>query len=430
MGRSKNYLNRKAKLPRLEKLTQAYMATGKWHDSKVTRLDERSLVGFALTMLLPDTTASRKAKGALLHIFDAEDALEEVNEKRTKLSTVFTPVTTVSSIEDVLIAFANLKGFFAVWFDFDLYGSTTGAPSLIKYTDELADKLTSKEAKEWLSDKRNTPAESQLAYYALSTLQTCLTLHVVESINVIDQTYVTQGEWDRLNATQIRQAHRTFHKALDNIDEVFATTLSTPSCPLWENSTEKAEKDKVDHLLLKSKLGLTTGPTGRSTTNTGNIVSTNTMPPCTTTTGNRGTTRKAADATSPASDTRQKRQKLANLGADDLDGYLVWTGDGNSLPNSAPKTFPSARLFGEKAPNAALGITAGAPMHPSPNSQRGTNACCMTSSPPMGTWPSTPASSGITSLVSFVAQRPPAHLSEVNQPAWGMPSYAGKINGT
>ena len=80
MGHSKNYLNRKAKLPRLEKLTQAYMATGKWHDAKITRLDEQNMVGFALTMLLPDTVASSRAKGALSHIFDAEDALEEVNE--------------------------------------------------------------------------------------------------------------------------------------------------------------------------------------------------------------------------------------------------------------------------------------------------------------------------------------------------------------
>ena len=77
-------------------------------------------------MLLPDTINSHKAKVALSHIFDVEDDLEEVNKMRTKLSTVFTPVTTMSSIEDVLIAFVNLKGFFAIWFHFNFYGSSTG----------------------------------------------------------------------------------------------------------------------------------------------------------------------------------------------------------------------------------------------------------------------------------------------------------------
>lgn len=85
------------------------------------------------------------------------------------LSTIFTPVTTTSSIEDVLIAFMNLKGFFAVLFDFDLYGSSTGAPSLTKYVDKMANKLTSKEAKEWLSDKHNTPAIGSL-FTAKSTI--------------------------------------------------------------------------------------------------------------------------------------------------------------------------------------------------------------------------------------------------------------------
>jgi hypothetical protein len=109
-----------------------------------------------------------------------------------KLVPFFTPVTTMSSIEGVLIAFANLKGFFAVWLDFNRYYSSDKPPSLIKYVDKLADKLTSKEAKDWLADKKNTPSESKLAYYAISMLQTCLILHVVtSSISAIDQAYLT-----------------------------------------------------------------------------------------------------------------------------------------------------------------------------------------------------------------------------------------------
>jgi hypothetical protein len=146
MGRSKNYFNHKAALPHLKKLTLAYMATGKWHDSKLTRIDNKNMMGFALPMLLPDTSARIKAKGNLLHIFDAEDALEEVSEKCTKLSTAFTPVTSMNAINDVLVALANLKGFFAVWFSYNLDDSTLSAPALVMYADEMADKMTSKEA--------------------------------------------------------------------------------------------------------------------------------------------------------------------------------------------------------------------------------------------------------------------------------------------
>ena len=114
------------------------MATGKWHDVQITKLDERSMVGFALPMLLPNTFASKSAKGAVSHIFDAEDALAEVNKKRTKLSTVFTPVTTMNSLDDVLVALANFKGFLLVWFQFNLDDSTTEAPSLAQYVDDVA----------------------------------------------------------------------------------------------------------------------------------------------------------------------------------------------------------------------------------------------------------------------------------------------------
>ena len=169
-GCSKNYFIRKAKLPCLEKLTQAYMVTGKWHNSKINHLNTQSMVGFILTMLLPNTIASSKAKRVLSHIFDAKEALEEVNKKCMKLSTIFTLVITMNSIKDVLIALANFKGFFVVWFDYNLYDSTTGAPSLVKYANKPANKLTSKEANNWLAGKQNTPAESQLAYYTLSTM--------------------------------------------------------------------------------------------------------------------------------------------------------------------------------------------------------------------------------------------------------------------
>jgi hypothetical protein len=326
MGRSRNYFNRKATLPRLEKLTLAYMATGKWHDAKLTRIDDKNMMGFALPMLLPDTPASIKAKGNLSHIFDAEDALEEVSEKRTKLSTAFTPVTSMNAIDDVLVALANLKGFFAVWFAYDLDDSTLSAPALVRYADEMADKMTSKEAKEWLSDKRGTPSEAQLAYYVLSTMQMCLTLHVLESISVIDQTYALQGDWGRVSTTQLRLASKTFTKAIENIDEVFATTLSIPSCPLWENSTEKADKDKVDHLLLKSKLGLTHAPPHPAP---GQHHTAGTRP---STPNHRSTSRTPHDVTPSPSEPRPKRQKLANLGQDNTDGYLVWSGEGFNMP--------------------------------------------------------------------------------------------------
>jgi hypothetical protein len=122
----------------------------------------------------------------------------------------------------------------------------------------------------------------------------------------------------------------TFQKALDNIDEVFAPTLSTPSCPLWEHSTKKVEKDKVDHLPLKNKLGLTAGSNAHSSDNAVTPIHPN---PCTpTTAGTRGTMRKAPDTTSLSIDTCTKCQKLTNLGMNDVNGYLVWTGEGKNLP--------------------------------------------------------------------------------------------------
>lgn len=102
MGPSKDYFNHKAKLPMLKKLTLAYMLTCKGQDNKLTKLDDKTMLGFALPILLPDTTIIIKAIGACMHIFDAEDAFNEALEKWTNLSTTFTPITSMSSTEDVI----------------------------------------------------------------------------------------------------------------------------------------------------------------------------------------------------------------------------------------------------------------------------------------------------------------------------------------
>ena len=76
------------------------------------------------------------------------------------------------------------------------------------------------------------------------------------------------------------------------------------------------------------------------------------------TTGPRGTTRKTPDTTSSSTDTHAKHQKLANLGIDDLDGYLVWTGEGNNMPlppelNS--KDFSLCKAFWRKGSKCHFG---------------------------------------------------------------------------
>ena len=41
-------------------------------------------------------------------------------------------------LEDVLVALANLKGFFAIWFQYNLNDSSTSSPSLVKYTNKMS----------------------------------------------------------------------------------------------------------------------------------------------------------------------------------------------------------------------------------------------------------------------------------------------------
>jgi hypothetical protein len=65
-------------------------------------------------MLLLDMLASTNAKWTLTHIFDAEDALVECNKKWTNRSTPFTSITTMSSLDDILIAIANIKGLLSI----------------------------------------------------------------------------------------------------------------------------------------------------------------------------------------------------------------------------------------------------------------------------------------------------------------------------
>ena len=67
---------------------------------------------------------------------------------------------------------------------------------------------------------------------------------------------------------------------------------------------------------------------------------------------------KAPDTTPPSSDTRTKRQKLANLGTDDLDGYLVWTGEGNNMPlptDLNSKDFSLCKVFWRKGSKCRFG---------------------------------------------------------------------------
>ena len=84
------------------------MTTYKCHDVSLTKLKQKIMVGFAFPMLLPGTAATIKAKG-LLYISSCGESLPRNQRAMEKIGITFTLVTSISSIEVILIAMANLK---------------------------------------------------------------------------------------------------------------------------------------------------------------------------------------------------------------------------------------------------------------------------------------------------------------------------------
>jgi hypothetical protein len=126
---------------------------------------------------------------------------------------------------------------------------------------------------------------------------------------------------------------------MENIDDMFAITLSIPSCPLWENPTKKSNKDHINHLLLKNKLGLTT-----------EIPRKMTCPTVTPTPIGRYNVMSfkpgsciTSEALNPISMGHKKHQKTNNLDTDGNNGYLIWNGKGNNMP-LPPELIPAISL--------------------------------------------------------------------------------------
>jgi hypothetical protein len=76
--------------------------------------------------------------------------------------------------------------------------------------------------------------------------QTVIHYHVCQSSNVIDHSHILADDWMDIDTSDLTRGAKAFKKALENIDEVFGTTMSVPGCVIWHDAPAASRYVNVD----------------------------------------------------------------------------------------------------------------------------------------------------------------------------------------
>lgn len=305
-----HFLLRKVNPQQHQPVVEAFAGTVVLDTKKKDTLEDKNVLGLNFLHFLPDNKATLLAKSKDSNKSVAEDALGESAEKRSKLSTDFTPVDSITGVEDVLTAIANDLVWWVTFLDIDIEAmyATECWPIFCEWMVGLAKVLSGPDAKEYLRTNRSTPNEVKLAYYCVHALNTLHVKVAQFASDVVHQTKALRLDWDSIPTKIIKKAHRYYENVIEQLEGVFDESITVPESVLWNNSKVKEDADRKKLMLLRQQLNL-------------NKPAPSSQPASVTPAKKNGKVQ-----TFPAA-TAEKKSKThnnpANLGEDGKDGYII-----------------------------------------------------------------------------------------------------------
>ena len=246
-----HYLARSVDMPKLDKVSAAFVAQGIFSDETIQSLEINSGVGVVLPMFMPDsvTTAESKAKSAGKS--EAENVLGEHESRKTKLSTTFTSTQELSDLATLLSTLGNLMVLFHFYYKFR-FTSLSESPSVVYYIIQLANMITTKEARKWF--KHNESTSPQLLHYILAQVIAIVTTFAKASRDVLVTNAIMRNELDVISIRHYSLANNIFDDAKSTLSRVFLNSVAIPLSSLWTNSRAKKKIDEMEQRLLMSRI--------------------------------------------------------------------------------------------------------------------------------------------------------------------------------
>lgn len=252
LSKSMHYLARAADFPKLQTIVTSHFASGKFAIEVIESLETTtSGDGAIISMLLPDSNATAKAKADDKNQFLSEEAVGEHHSKRTAIPTSFTSINELTNINAVIALLGNILQLWLMYFDFD-YNSLGSVPSMVHYALEIGNVLTSTEAKHWL--KANPGDKQKLFYYVVSQTMSIMTAIARASRNVLVTTAIIKSEVDSIPTNDYALADRIFKESISRVQAIFLNSDTIPSTKLWMNSAAKKRLDDKDRKSLIASL--------------------------------------------------------------------------------------------------------------------------------------------------------------------------------
>ena len=195
-----HFLARATNLPKMDKVSLAYLAQGLFSSNPVDSLSVNQATGFVGLMLMPDSHETAQAKSDYDAIFAAEDAMGEDATKRSTLPTTFKSVNELTGMSTLLGTFANIIVMNMMYFKFDL-ANLASMPDIVRYTLNLALLITTRRARQWLI--KNGDKRIMFMYYVLNQMLAIMTACSRNSNDMmIRAKLLAIGREYRLNSSQ------------------------------------------------------------------------------------------------------------------------------------------------------------------------------------------------------------------------------------
>ena len=156
---------------------------------------------------------------------EAENVLGDQESRKTKLSTTFTSTQELNDISSLLGTLGNLIVLFLFYFNFQLT-SLDSPPSVVYYIFQLANMITTKDARKWF--KNNESLTSQLLHYILAQIIAIITTIAGAFQDVLVSSAIMCEELEIMSTQHYLLENTIFQGAKMVLSRFFLNSLSIP----------------------------------------------------------------------------------------------------------------------------------------------------------------------------------------------------------
>ena len=256
---SNHFLCRSVLPPVLQTASIGFMASGVYHDKPLQTLVQKTVTGISLLMMVPDDATSRATKGDISSKAAAEDAVGEFAEKRTKISTEFTPADNMEEVDNLLSTFSNDMMKLATLILFDAEKLTDDTPTIAEHYLNIARTLTGRKGRTWFANgNRHTFNEAKLVMYILNRAADLIS-DMASGYNpaTIAACVDNPEMWATLDTEPFEDMEQGLQNVAKKLKDVFTGAETVPACTIWDASKTKAKQDNQHMVKMRASMHAT-----------------------------------------------------------------------------------------------------------------------------------------------------------------------------